>query len=139
EIEIALPDRDLTRDDITTLREAFEAEYRAQFARSVPGMTIEILNWSVRVASRTTPPRDAPDKGAASIPQPARHTKILCDVNDQTCDAQIHDRATLPPGAHIPGPSLIIEPQTTTYVSADFVATVAGDGTLILTRTEDAP
>ncbi|MEM1238012.1 MAG: hydantoinase/oxoprolinase family protein, partial [Pseudomonadota bacterium] len=137
EIEIPLPDRDLTPEDLATLTAAFEAEYRAQFSRSVPGMTIEVLNWSVRVASKTTPLRDAARKGAASAPQPARQTTILCDVTGQTREAAIHDRAKLAPGARIPGPSLIIEPQTTTYVSADFTAEIAPDGTLILTRTED--
>ena len=69
EIEILLPDRDLTAEDLATLTIAFEAEYRAQFSRSVPGMTIEALNWSVRVTSKTNPLRDAPRKGATSAGQ----------------------------------------------------------------------
>ncbi|MEM7733721.1 MAG: hydantoinase/oxoprolinase family protein [Pseudomonadota bacterium] len=138
EIEIPLPDRDLTADDLDTLREAFEQEYRTQFSRAVPGMTIEILNWSTRVASRTDHRRDAVRKGAASSPTPARHTTILCEVTNTQSSAAIHERDTLQPGAQIPGPALIIEPQTTTYVSADFTAQVAPNGTLILTAQEAA-
>ncbi len=45
EIEIALPDRSLTPEDIGPLTKAFEAVYAKQFSRPVPGMEIEILNW----------------------------------------------------------------------------------------------
>ena len=138
EIEILLPGRDLTAEDLATLTIAFEAEYRTQFSRSVPGMTIEALNWSVRVTSKTNPLRDAPRKEATSASPPARQTTILCDVTGTHRQADIHDRAMLTQGARILGPSLIIEPQTTTYVSADFIAEVAPDGTLILTRKEGA-
>ncbi|MEM6587576.1 MAG: hydantoinase/oxoprolinase family protein [Pseudomonadota bacterium] len=136
EIEIPLPDRDLTPDDIETLRAAFEQEYKSQFARAVPGMTIEILNWSIRVASCTENRRDVSRKGAASSPKPARYTTILCDVANAQRNAAIHERKTLKPGAQIPGPALIIEPQTTTYVGADFACEVAPNGTLILTAQE---
>ncbi|MEO0692740.1 MAG: hydantoinase/oxoprolinase family protein [Pseudomonadota bacterium] len=136
EIEIPLPDRDLTPDDIDTLRASFEAEYKTQFARAVPGMTIEILNWSIRVASRVDHRQSASGKGAVSHPDPVRHTTILCEVTQTQRSAAIHERKSLQPGAQIPGPALIIEPQTTTYVSADFACDVAPNGTLILTMQE---
>ncbi|MEL7281905.1 MAG: hydantoinase/oxoprolinase family protein, partial [Pseudomonadota bacterium] len=121
------------------LREAFEDEYRKQFARAVPGMTIEVLNWSVRIASATNHPRnETANKDATGSVEPLRQTSILCDVSGQTRQANTYDRARLRPGQDVRGPALIIEPQTTTYVSADFAAEVAGDGTLILTRTEEA-
>ena len=47
-----------------------------------------------------------------------------------------YDRAALIPGNTLSGPALVVEPQTTTYVSADFTAQVDGDGNLILTRSE---
>jgi N-methylhydantoinase A len=136
EIEIQLPDRDLTADDIETLRAAFEAEYRAQFSRSVPGMVVEILNWAVRVASAAEPPPETPAQSTTSAPTPDRHHEILCDVTGTRRDAAIHDRSGLVPGAEVKGPALIVEPQTTTYVSADFTARMGGDGTLVLTRME---
>ncbi|MEO0894320.1 MAG: hydantoinase/oxoprolinase family protein [Pseudomonadota bacterium] len=139
EIEIPLPDRALTLRDVGPLREAFEDEYRKQFARAVPGMTIEVLNWSVRIASATNHPRnETANKDATGSVEPLRQTSILCDVSGQTRQANTYDRARLRPGQDVRGPALIIEPQTTTYVSADFAAEVAGDGTLILTRTEEA-
>ncbi|QGX96805.1 hydantoinase/oxoprolinase family protein [Roseovarius faecimaris] len=133
EIEITLPDRALAAEDLAHLRHLFEAEYRAQFARSVPGMVIEILNWSVRVASSADPAGRVARTEPAGRAVPQRRSSILCEVSQTRREADIYDRATLRPGQSLQGPALIIEPQTTTYVSADFSATVDGDGTLILT------
>lgn len=135
EIEIPLPDRPLRPDDPGALRAAFEAEYARQFTRAVPGMEIEILNWSVRVATADTPP-DIPASPVPDATSPPRQQDVLCEVTGCRRPAQVHDRAGLRPGCNIPGPALIVEPQTTTYVSADFTATVDSAGNLILTRTE---
>ena len=53
EIDVALPDRPLTAEDVPALRQRFEAAYSRQFNRAVPGMTIEILNWALVVSSPT--------------------------------------------------------------------------------------
>jgi len=39
-------------------------------------------------------------------------------------------------GAQISGPALIVEPQTTTFVSADFSASVDGFGNIFLEKVE---
>jgi N-methylhydantoinase A len=133
EIEIALPDRPMETADVTGLRAAFEAEYRRLFARAVPGMTIEILNWAVRVSTAPTPATPAVDGPPAPAPnriiEPKRTRSILCDVTGETVKA-----GELKPGDRLSGPVLIVEPQTTTLVSRDFLAAVDGDGNLLLTR-----
>ncbi len=136
EIEIPLPDRPLCDGDLAALRSAFEVEYSRQFSRSVPGMVIEILNWSVRVATKATPPAALPAPAGSASPAPLRHHPILCEVTGTQRKAAVHERAALRPGDRIAGPALIIEPQTTTYVSADFGAALDGDGNIILTRQE---
>ena len=73
EIEIPLPDRPLTDGDTATLRAAFEAEYARQFSRSVPGMVIEILNWSVRLGTGVSVPPALPTP-AGSAPRNAAAT-----------------------------------------------------------------
>jgi N-methylhydantoinase A len=143
EIEIELPDRALEPRDIERLRAAFEAGYRAQFSRAVPGMRIEILNWAVRVASRRGAVEgDAMDRDGPAVPEqsraslsPSRVVTVTCDLTGAAVAAGVYERADLKPGARVDGPALIVEPQTTTLVSADFVAEVGGDGSLILSRT----
>ena len=136
EIEIALPDRPLMPDDLDQLRALFEEEYSRQFARSVPGMVIEILNWSVRVASRSGQPGEIAGVAMQKAATPQRHHSILCEVTGSRCEAAVYDRGKLQPGHRLRGPALIVEPQTTTYVSADFDAEMDGDRTLVLTRQE---
>ncbi len=136
EIEITLPDRSLEAGDIETLRLAFEAEYSRQFSRSVPGMEIEILNWSVQVASRTSEADAIAKTTAQGSAKPDRSHDILCEVSGERRKASIYDRGNLGPGQYIEGPALIVEPQTTTYVSADFTAAIDGDGNIILERLE---
>lgn len=136
EIEISLPDGPIGAADLPRLRAAFEAEYRRQFARSVPGMAIEVLNWSVRVASDTEPPGRTPAPPPPHAAAPARHRTILCEITRRPVQAAVYDRAALAPGHVLDGPALVTEPQTTTYVSADFTAALDGDGNIILTAKE---
>ncbi len=136
EIEIELPTESLTEGDVPFLIRAFETAYSGQFSRPVPGMSIEILNWVVRVAA-------APDPVSGTLPtpsgSPAQATDcatILCDVSGQPCRAAVIDRAMLEPGRTLAGPALITEPQTTTFVGADFTLQVDSARNLILTRKE---
>ncbi|WP_170423771.1 hydantoinase/oxoprolinase family protein [Ruegeria arenilitoris] len=132
EIEIALPDRDLTAEDIPPLIAAFEAEYRKQFSRPVPGMQIEILNWAVRVATPDTDVPELPETPPLTTITPGQTRPIICDVDGHQKQAGFVPRDTLKPGDRVRGPALITEPQTTTLVSADFSAHVDAIGNLVL-------
>ncbi len=137
EIEIRLPDAALQTSDIDALRRAFEAEYSRQFGRVVPGMEIEILNWGYTLAS-AAPPLQAPTAaGPVQSARAATTRRIWCNVTDRWCDAPVFARGDLAHGARLSGPALIVEPQTTTLVSADFSATVDGRGNIWLTRHEE--
>ncbi|WP_317056360.1 hydantoinase/oxoprolinase family protein [Roseovarius rhodophyticola] len=139
EIEIPLPSGELQADRIAELQAAFEAEYSAQFSRAVPGMTVEILNWFVRVASRDTPPGKPSATPEVTCAPPNRQTSVFCEVTSQRRPAAIYDRAALSPGTTLQGPALIVEPQTTTYVSADFSAKVDALGNILLLKKGSAP
>ena len=132
EIEIPLPDRALTADDISPLITAFETEYRKQFSRPVPGMQIEILNWAVRVATPDAELPDIPTTPDLTTITPSETRPITCDVDGQKKQASFVPRDSLRPGDRIHGPALIIEPQTTTLVSADFSAHMDAIGDLVL-------
>ncbi len=137
EIEIGLPDRSLIPSDISTLRGAFEAEYARQFSRTVPGMTVEILNWGLSISSpvhAASPCGDVPDGQTIS---PGQTREILCDVTGARRQAGVFERAGLKAGDRIAGPALIVEPQTTTFVSADYHAAIDGRGNIWLTRSEE--
>lgn len=134
EIEVPLPDRALTEADIPALRNAFEVEYSRQFSRAVPGMTIEILNWAVEVSSQPSALRRVSDTATEQTAEAMGARRIMCDVTGVWREAAVYDRDGLRPGDRLAGPALIIEPQTTTFVSADFSARVDAAGNIWLHR-----
>ncbi len=134
EIEIQLPDRNLDPCDIYSLRDAFEKEYSKQFSRPVPGMEIEILNWSVRVATPAEVCPEAAWEVAQNDIAPDKTCQIFCDVTHEWGDAAVIARADLRPGDRFSGPALVREPQTTTFVAADFACEVDARGNLNLIR-----
>ena len=137
EIEIELPPRPLLQDDIPALKSAFEKDYSQQFSRTVPGMTIEILNWGVSISSEGTS-LEGLETTSIRTPRKAQETReILCDVTGDIRTAGVLDRHSLLPGDRVCGPALIVEPQTTTFVSADFKASIDEGGNIWLTREED--
>ncbi len=139
EIEIPLPARALRPEDLPGLKAAFDAAYAQQFSRTVPGMTIEILNWALQVAAEAPQSPPAPDTPPPRPAVPIGQRRILCEVSGTWRTADLFDRAELAPGATLDGPALVLEPQTTTYVSADFTARLDGAGNLWLRRTREAP
>lgn len=134
EIEISLPDRDLTASDLGPLTAAFEAEYARQFSRPVPGKKIEILNWAVRVATPDAEVPPVPEMPELRTIVPTAFRSITCDLDGTPKQAAFVPRASLNPGDRIIGPALITEPQTTTLVSADFSAHVDVIGNIVLIR-----
>lgn len=134
EIEIALPDRDLEPSDIAPLTKAFETAYARQFSRPVPGMEIEILNWSVRVATKADAIQPVETTPAAREFAAPATRPITCDVTGESREAAFVMRDALAPGDRLAGPALIAEPQTTTFVGSDFDAEVDARGNLVLTR-----
>lgn len=134
EIEVVLPDRALQDDDIALLKQTYEQEYQRQFHRSVPGMSIEILNWSVEVATQVED-----NDGAVAVTSSQKVTaqnwrEIQCDVTETTVQAGVFQRASLQAGDQIIGPALIQEAQTTTLVSSDFNAQIDSTGNILITH-----
>ncbi len=134
EIEIVLPDRALTKGDTSILQQAFETAYSAQFSRPVPGMSIEILNWSVLVSTTELPARQQPISTKRQVVQISETRRIQCDLTGQPIDAAVILRGDLRPGDQINGPALVVEPQTTTLVSTGFQLSVDGFLNLVLER-----
>lgn len=136
EIEIELPGRPLEQSDLAGLKSAFEKEYSRQFRRAVPGMAIEILNWAISVSSVSPDPSVALDAPPRRQRVANKTRDILCDVTGTRRQAAVFDRDDLCPGDWTFGPALVVEPQSTTFVSADFTARLDGFGNLWLDRTQ---
>ncbi len=134
EIAVELPARDLEQGDAAMIHERFEAGYQALFKRAIPGAAIEILAWSVEVATRPAAP--APQAAAVTRSTAAcRDTVGIYDLNER---ARIfvprYRRADLSPGAAMPGPAIIAEEETSTYVTRAFDAWIDATGAIVMDR-----
>jgi N-methylhydantoinase A len=116
------------------LKLLFEREYEIHFGRVIPGLDVEILNWTLRLS--------APQPEVQSCPpvQPDRRIKssaaseIVDPTSGESIPAEIHIRTDLMPGNVISAPALIIEDETTTYVGLSWEARLNGLGYIVLTR-----
>ncbi len=134
EIEIELPGRVLTETDIEEVRQRFEAEYRRQYSRPVPGMRIEILNWGISVSTKANRRTANNEQLGVSAAADNVMRLITCDRTGDKVSAQVYERAKLPARQMIDGPALIVEPQTTTLVSSDFTAEIDSQLNILMTR-----
>jgi N-methylhydantoinase A len=134
EVAVALPRRSLTAKDAAALRAAFEADYRAHFARHIPGAAIEILSWSVLVTTETAPPPRLPTARGRQGPKPVGRRMVFEGKAGRARAVPVVERAAMTPGASVEGPALIVEPGTSTYVTAAFAARTDAGGALVLTR-----
>ena len=132
---------DLPWGSLAELRAAFEAAYRQRFAFLMPDRALVIEAVSVEaigasgaeVPSVATEPRAAaPAAGpAAHRPAPAARVRMHCGG---WCDAALHVREGLEPGALIDGPAIIAERNATTVVDPGWQGEVGGSGALELRR-----
>jgi N-methylhydantoinase A len=134
EITVPLPLRPLAAGDADTLRAGFEREYAQLFERHIPGAAIEALSWSVTVS--TEPPR--PAVIAAPMRRPAPKpvgTRRFFDARlSSFVEVPVYGRADLTPGATVPGPAIIAEDETSTFVSATFAAWLDAAGGIVMER-----
>ena len=134
EITVPLPVRDLTADDAVMLRVEFEKEYSVLFKRPIPGAAIEALSWSVLIstkAQRLDAMAPAPEKRA---PSPDGSRAFYDGRVGHTIDVPTYSRSRLEAGSRVPGPAIIAEDETSTFVTASFDARIDGAGCIVLER-----
>jgi N-methylhydantoinase A len=136
EINVPLPNRALTAADAATMRETYEKEYSALFERHIPGSAIEVLSWSVQVSTETRLPEVQNDAGKAAIPQPVGKRAVFDGRAGKAVEVPVYRREKLPPGSAFPGPAVVAEDETSTYISASFAAHIDASGCIVMDRKE---
>jgi len=134
EITVTLPVGALTANDAQTLRDFFEKEYTAMFARPIPGAAIEVLSWSVLVATEARLPETAApiENGAGAT---ASGKRVFFDGRaGSSIEVPLYRREKLAPGAKLAGPAVIAEVETSTFVSSGFTAHVDAAGCIVMER-----
>jgi N-methylhydantoinase A len=119
------------------LQQAFETAYEAQFGRTIPGIAIEAISWSLRVTASAEPvAHGAVLQGTRriAIANPRAARAVYDAAARRRLDYPVIDRDALTAGAFVEGPALIVEAQTTTVVTSRFDAQIDAAENIVLTR-----
>jgi N-methylhydantoinase A len=138
EIAVELPLRALEPGDDAVLRIQYERSYEALFKRIIPGAAIEIMAWSVLIATEIALPELVPAP-AASLAPPARETIPVFDGRSgEIIRVPRYRREQLTPGARLAGPAIIAEDETSTFITGAFEAWIDGIGSIVMDLKEHA-
>ncbi len=139
EIMAPLPERPLVPDDCATIRTAFEREYQRLFSRTLDAAGIEIMTWTVTVSAAAAEPAITPQMSAATYrASPCGEHEIFDHQTASTIKVAVYNRCDLRPGATCSGPCLIVEDETTTFVSASYRASINEHYCIVLKRLGDS-
>ena len=132
ELAVDLPGGRLGPGSRRALIEAFEAAYARTYSRTIPGLVIEAMNWTLRVAAETAPPPPCPPMPDA-VEAGASSSRPICDPGTAGMEeAPILRRDDLAPGTRIAGPAVIAEDETTTIVLKSFAASIDALGNILI-------
>jgi len=134
EISVALPVRALTADDAVALRAEFEKEYAVLFRRPIPGAAIEVLSWSVLLSTNTERPEATALVADKRAPSPDGSRAFFDGRAGALVDVPVYRRARLQAGVRVPGPAIIAEDETSTFITASFDARIDGAGCIVMER-----
>ncbi|MBM3523951.1 MAG: hydantoinase/oxoprolinase family protein, partial [Alphaproteobacteria bacterium] len=135
EIAVEVPLPPYRAEDAQLLKRLFESAYERLYGRTVGALAdVEITAWAVRASA--PPVDDLPADGATGSSQRAasERRRVFEPRAQAFVHVPVHPRAALAVGAAIAGPALIVEDETTTFVTAAFMARVTPHGDIELTR-----
>jgi N-methylhydantoinase A len=134
EITVPLPSRDLTADDAAALHETFEREYSVLFRRPIPGAAIEALSWSVLISTKAERPAAINGTAEKRAPSPDGSRAFFDGRAGRSIDVPLYRRERMEAGVRVPGPAIIAEDETSTFITASFDAHIDGAGCIVMER-----
>jgi len=139
EIAVDLPVEDYSASHARRFRDAFEAAYTKLYGRTISGIEIEVLSWTLTIAAPASHHSASPDEPATTTaPLPIAAQSCFDPVITERNDVPVFLRSDLEPGTRLEGPALITEDQTTTVVTSAYRAMIDGRGYIVLTRKDGA-
>jgi N-methylhydantoinase A len=113
---------------------AFEQGYRRIYGLAIPDVPVEVVTWRLSAASEALPVDPdpvAPGRGAT----PVRTRPVVFGRAQEPIETAVYRRADLGAGDRFDGPAIVEERETTSVIRPGWHVEVAGDGSLIATRT----
>jgi N-methylhydantoinase A len=135
ELTVTIGAGELNASSAAELEQLFIADYEQQFGRRIPDLDVEVLSWSLRLATVGAPIKRCPAPQSDHIASPADRVDVVDPLSGKLERIALHNRSELTPGSTIAGPALIVEDETTTLVTKRFTARIDALGSVVMTRT----
>ncbi len=134
--EITVPIENMKFDSfgIELLNNEFEKTYEEHFGRAIEGLPIEVVGWSVKVTSPKLTIEKVSPIDSENIVTSGNKRTVYDPTEVTEVQASVFDRDKLNPADCVLGPAIIVENQTTTWVSSNTKATVQNDFCLLITK-----
>jgi len=137
EIPVVVRQDQLDDDSREMLQVAFEQEYHRLYERTIPGLEVEILTWTLLVTTlRQEEVLNLDDLEELAEAKPIGQRMLMNADRGEFEQALVFDRSTLKPGHAIDGPAVIVEKDTATVVSTRFRARVIRSEFIVLEARE---
>jgi len=132
ELDVPVPARLESDDDVRSLEEAFHATHERIFAVREPGQYLECLLWKARATALPEKPALRQRRRALEI-EPQLEDPVEAYFSETGFqEVARYDGAALPAGMRIEGPAIIREPTTTVVVYPGSAATITRLGNYLL-------
>ena len=115
---------------------AYEARHQQMYGYCHDNREVEIVTAFVEVVGQFDRPVETDIPAATSSPAPVSSTE--CWHEGKYLSTPVYDRTELRSGHDVPGPALICESDSTTWVEPAYRAAVTTTGNLLITRRESA-
>ncbi|MCE2399189.1 MAG: hydantoinase B/oxoprolinase family protein [Gemmatimonadetes bacterium] len=148
EIGVRLPDAVIAgrSDAAERLHEAFAESYQAVYGRTIPGLDIEVLSWTLVLSAQAEMEASlvaGPERsGEAPEGGDPRHgtgrTELFVGGAAGSVAAAVHARSGLDPGRALLAPALVTEDHTTTVVPEGWSASTLPGGHLLVRRSRSS-
>jgi N-methylhydantoinase A len=134
EITVGLPLGRLDKTLKPQLVKSYERDYAAAFGRTIPGLDVEIMNWTLRLAATAEPLPPCPPAREQRPAKPRQTRPVFAPDELVLQDAPIFHRDDLAAGDTFAGPAVITEIETTTIVPKGFRARIDPLGSIVLDK-----
>ena len=134
EISVQLPSRPFAADDVTMLQELFDTSYAAHFTRIIPNLNVEILTWTLTLATERALPQSGATVGESVAPTGSETRAMFDPASGTNVEAKLVRRDTLAPGHCLDGPAILTEDETSTVVPPNYRVMINALGEIELLR-----
>jgi N-methylhydantoinase A len=130
EIQVPLPLKLLTDIDIAAIAAEFERRYRGLYSRIVPNAIPELMSLGLRISSPVHLPVPVAVQDVLQAAKPSHMARHFDSERNTNVELPVFRRNDLEPGLLIEGPALVVEAETTLFVTSKFNAFLNQAGVL---------